>query len=47
VRLPLPENGPWQDLLANFDGSLSLVASDNHLDLDVGSHWGHIFFRQT
>jgi 1,4-alpha-glucan branching enzyme len=47
VRLPLPENGPWQDLLANFDGSLSLVASDNHLDLDVGSHWGHIFFRET
>lgn len=45
VRLPLPANGPWQDLLANLDGSTSLSATDFHLDLQVPSHWGHIFFR--
>jgi pullulanase len=46
VRVPLPENGEWTDLLANFDGSWTPVATDYHLDLMVGPHWGHILFRE-
>ena len=46
VRVPLPANGPWQDLLFNYDGSWSPEATDYHLDVLVGGNWGHIFFRE-
>jgi hypothetical protein len=44
--VPFPENGPWTDLLANLDGSWSPVVSNYRLELQVSSHWGHIFFRE-
>jgi 1,4-alpha-glucan branching enzyme len=46
VRVPFPANGPWTDLLANFDGSWTPTVSDFHLDVVVGSNWGNIFFRE-
>jgi hypothetical protein len=46
VRVPFPANGPWQDVLFNFDGSWTPIVNDFHLDLTVNSHWGHIFFRE-
>jgi pullulanase/glycogen debranching enzyme len=46
VSVPLPINGPWTDLLANFDGSWTAIVSNYHIDLQVGSNWGHIFFRE-
>jgi len=47
VRIPFPENGPWTDLLANFDGSWTPVVTDYHLDIVVGSNWGHVFFKEN
>ena len=46
VRVPLPENGPWTDLLSNLDGSWSPTVTDHHLNVMVGSNWGHILFRE-
>ncbi len=46
VTVPFPENGPWTDLLANFDGSWTPIVTNYRLDLQVGSNWGHIFFRE-
>jgi len=46
VSVPLPVNGAWTDLLANFDGSWTATVTNYHLDLQVSSHWGHIFFRE-
>jgi glycosidase len=46
VRVPLPANGQWTDLLANFDGSWKPTVTDFHLDLEVSSYWGHLFFRE-
>jgi hypothetical protein len=46
VRVSLPANGAWQDLLFNYDGSWSPEATDYHLDVLVGGNWGHIFFRE-
>lgn len=46
VRIPFPANGQWTDLLANFDGSWTVTVTDFHLDLQVSSNWGHIFFRE-
>ena len=46
VRVPFPANGPWTDLLANFDGSWTPDVVDYHLDLQVGSNWGLVFFRE-
>jgi pullulanase len=46
VRVPFPENGPWTDLLANLDGTWTPTVTDYHLDLQVPSYWGHLFFRQ-
>jgi pullulanase len=46
VRVAFPENGPWTDLIANFDGSWTPEVSDFHLDVMVGSNWGHVFFRE-
>lgn len=45
VRVPVPLDGPWHDLLADPDGSVTLTASGNHLDVQVPSHWGHVLFR--
>ncbi len=46
VSVPFPENGPWTDLLANLDGSWTPTVNNYHLDVQVGSNWGHIFFRE-
>jgi pullulanase len=46
VSVPFPENGPWTDLLANFDGTWTPSVSNFQLDLEVSSHWGHVFFRE-
>jgi len=32
---------------ANFDGSWTARVTDYHLDVMVGSNWGHIFFRES
>src|SRR5712691_2825561 len=47
VRIPFPENGPWTDLLANFDGTWTPTVTAYHLDLLVGSNWGHVFFKEN
>jgi hypothetical protein len=47
IRIPFPENGPWTDLLANFDGSWTPMVTDYYLDVLVGSNWGHVFFRAS
>jgi 1,4-alpha-glucan branching enzyme len=47
VRVPFPENGPWTDLLANFDGSWTVNITNYYLDLLVGSNWGHVFFKEN
>jgi pullulanase len=46
VTVPFPANGPWTDLMANFDGSWNPIVSNFQLTLQVGSNWGHVFFRE-
>ena len=46
VTVPLPANGQWRDLLSNYDGNWTVEVSGHRLDLEVGSNWGHIFFRE-
>ena len=43
VTVWFPENGPWTDLL---NDNWTPAVSEFHLDLTVGSNWGHIFFRE-
>lgn len=45
VRVHFPENGEWIDLLSGLDGSWRPIVNDYKLDLQVGSNWGHVFFR--
>jgi hypothetical protein len=45
VTVRFPENGIWTDLLSGFNGSWRVDVSDNKLAFEIGSNWGHIFFR--
>jgi 1,4-alpha-glucan branching enzyme len=45
VTVPFPENGLWTDLLSGYAGTWKPTISNNRLDVEVGSYWGHIFFR--
>jgi pullulanase len=41
VTVPFPEDGPWTDLLSGWTPTVS----NNRLDFEIGSNWGHVFFR--
>jgi 1,4-alpha-glucan branching enzyme len=45
VTVQFPENGTWIDLLSDYNGSWKVDVKNNELDLEVGSNWGHIFFK--
>lgn len=48
VRLNLPVDGVWADLLAGFDGSgatWTLDVRDNLANIPVESHWGRLLWR--
>jgi len=45
VSVPFPVDGTWTDLLSGLDGSWRPQISGKRLELDVGSNWGHLFFR--
>ena len=47
VRVPLPEDGRWIDLLSEYTGTWTVVVSNQRLDLEVSPHWGHIFFKES
>jgi hypothetical protein len=47
VSIPFPENGPWTDLLSDYSGVWTVNVEHNRLELEVGAHWGHIFFRES
>jgi pullulanase len=39
--VPFPDNGVWEDLLSDWKPSVM----SNRLNFEIGSNWGHIFFR--
>jgi 1,4-alpha-glucan branching enzyme len=41
VTVPFPENGTWTDLISDWTPTVS----NNRLDFEIGSNWGHVFFR--
>ncbi len=43
VSVPFPENGVWEDLLSNWKPTVN----NNRLNFEVGSNWGHIFFKNN
>jgi 1,4-alpha-glucan branching enzyme len=45
VTVKFPENGVWTDLLSDFNGSWKVDVRDKTLNFEVGSNWGHIFFK--
>jgi hypothetical protein len=48
VRVPVPVDGEWADLLAGFDGRSgpwSVQARGYAADVPVGSHWGRVLWR--
>jgi hypothetical protein len=47
VSVPFPLDGPWTDLLSNFDGSWTPTVTNHRLDFTVSSNFGHVFFRST
>ncbi len=42
VSVPFPENGVWEDLISNWKPTVK----NNRLNFEVGSNWGHVFFRE-
>jgi 1,4-alpha-glucan branching enzyme len=47
VSAPFPLDGPWTDLLGDFNGGFEPVVTNGRLDLTVNSNWGYVFFRAT
>lgn len=45
ISVPFPENGMWIDLLSDEDNPWKPVVTDRHLNFEIGSNWGHIFFK--
>jgi 1,4-alpha-glucan branching enzyme len=45
VTVKFPENGIWTDLLSGYNGSWKVDVSGNTLGFEIGSNWGHIFFK--
>jgi 1,4-alpha-glucan branching enzyme len=45
VTVHFPKNGTWTDLLSGFNGSWKVDITDNKLDFEIGSNWGHIFLQ--
>jgi glycosidase len=43
VSVPFPADGVWEDLLSSWKPSVI----NNRLDIEVGSNWGHIFFKEN
>lgn len=43
VSVPFPDNGVWEELLSGWKPA---VAS-NRLNFEIGSNWGHIFFKEN
>jgi pullulanase/glycogen debranching enzyme len=42
VSVPFPDNGVWEDLISNWKPTVS----NYRLNFEVGSNWGHVFFRE-
>lgn len=47
VAVRFPEDGVWIDMLSDYRGSWQPVVEGNVLELNVGSNWGHVFFRES
>jgi pullulanase/glycogen debranching enzyme len=45
ITVHFPENGTWTDLLSIYNGSWKVNITDKKLDFEIGSNWGHIFFK--
>ncbi len=46
VTVHFPENGVWTDLLSGLNGSWSIDVKNGSFGFEVGSNWGHIFFKK-
>ena len=46
VNVPFPEDGEWIDLLSEYSGSCQPVVNNRNLCITVGSHWGHLFYKE-
>jgi 1,4-alpha-glucan branching enzyme len=46
VRVCFPQDGEWTDLLSDYSGSWRPSISGGSLDVVVGAHWGHVFFKE-
>lgn len=42
IEVPVAMDGEWEDLLSGWRAA----ASGNHIRLEVGPHWGHVFYRR-
>ncbi len=43
VEMQFPENGEWEDLLSGWKPEVR----NHRLQVDVGSNWGHIFYKKS
>ncbi len=43
VEVQFAENGPWKDLLSDWQPHVQ----NNRLQFQVGSNWGHIFYKKS
>jgi hypothetical protein len=41
ISVNFSDNGPWTDLLSGWTPNIQ----DYRLNFEIGSHWGHVFFR--
>ena len=42
LSVPFPDNGVWQDLMSNWQPTII----NYRLNFEVGSNWGHVFYRE-
>jgi pullulanase len=47
ITVIFPESGHWIDLLSGYDGSWQTTVHNNRLSFQVGSNWGHVFFKAS
>ena len=45
ASVPFPSDGPWTDLLSDYEGSWQPEVTGGRLEFSVGPHWGHVFFK--
>jgi hypothetical protein len=43
VTVPFPSDGVWEDLLSDWKPTVV----GNRLVFQVGSNWGHVFFKEN